>query len=445
MKNSIQKTILFFVFLLWVNVVFAQKYNPAIVVLLPDSTYHIPEIHLLVDSINKGFNNNKDRISRWNDDENTKEKSENQALIVAKFLEIKDLDVFRLVTIATSGYLLRNFSEGLSPEKILIYPIQQKTIKNLDSLQMIASIHQVRYVIGFSKVRILQEKDRMYYSIQAFLFDNESNKIILDKVYEKNNNNYLVFKENQPKLWDYAFTSEIALLGQDIYSLIVKETDNFQDNNQKENARLKYFKEKMILQHPNNEIIEIINQNKDTTGVNSIFFKSNVESWYSGFFNADKTKFFAMFLTRRYEYKLENGITTTEKIDTNTIKEYARLIDVNMVAGIFYEGKWYLDKITSDIILPIYVNGYEKQNLEDAFFYRLIRWGFFKPHNAELNPEFWETTAFQKIQTDFSEDIANTEKSIIKEKDPKWQKFHQGFIESYKKLAKRNAEFKKPF
>ena len=114
--------------------------------------------------------------------ESSKDRGDNIRIMFEKKLEyLSSTDFYSILPETMEGFLQYSLFDRFS--NLLVYAINKKSSSDLDSLSSIANEHQMQYVINFQNVNIYEKNGIIKSDIIIQLFDNISNKIVLDKKY----------------------------------------------------------------------------------------------------------------------------------------------------------------------------------------------------------------------------------------------------------------------
>jgi hypothetical protein len=280
-------------------------------------------------------------------------------------------------------FLAYVFIERLPNLMILTKDI--KSSGDIADLKKIAAKQQMQYVLNFPKMKFYKEAGISKAKISVQFYDRVTNSLLINKDFtgDWHNPGGMFTCQDSSLICTIHNALEKAL--SDVVEIVMVNSPKLQDE---ERLAEEEFDLEGKLFKPRSEVLinQYYNKDFDRAFFNKIIPSSdtgiNNNALYYGITDSTKTKFIAFYL----ESKAPQNIGYTVK-------------------GAKYKGKWYYVK--SDLI---YVQADEIAVGRKDLFNTLQQpeWGFFKKGSVEVNPEFWETNYFEKV-----EDVT---------KDPDWDK-----------------------
>ncbi|HEY2583283.1 MAG TPA: hypothetical protein VGI43_15840 [Mucilaginibacter sp.] len=317
---------------------------------------------------------------------------------------LQEIDFPKQLSLIAQQYLIYRFYEKFPNCLILLK--DEKSNGSLDNLQKIASDQHMPYVLNFSKVSLYKQNSKTYCKLQMQLYEQGSNKLLIDKEYTGDWNNP-----------GFEFTCEQGSIGCTISNALSFALPDVIFRVASNNPTIKKEKELAIKRSAfiNSTIYP---QSFDDALVRKVIPSTNsdieLNDLYHCFYNSDNTKFVAFFiktiaakdakslLTQKKDGNV-NIITTKDIHDPGYLDESPRTY-AYIVRGIQYQSKWYFDKSE--------VTYFDAANLTEGkieYLNNLQKWNFFADDSAEPANDFWEGKLFEKIKD--------------RKKDPNWEKY----------------------
>jgi hypothetical protein len=150
----------------------------------------------------------------------------------------------------------------------------------------------------------------------------------------------------------------------------------------------------------NKEVIDIITKNDRDLDISNIFYSVMNES---------KTKFVAFFTCSEIKVGFEGS--PASKMDTAKFMGVVINFCYYNVSGVYYNNRWFISKSGRDLTNCEDVELQKKETIN-----QLQYWDYFKSGSTKLNPGFWETGFFSKVQDSvaFEKRIRDCEKQVAK-------------------------------
>lgn len=386
--------------LLFTTQLFAQGFDPKILILSPAATKHDK-------SLEKELAQQEKQIKKYYteeayDPDEHKNRPENVQLIYKSESDYqKNLTFFKMTSYVSEQHLLNIFYQRF--KNVLILLKDEKSSGEKSDLKRIAEEMQMQFVVNFKSIELYKEKKSSFAKITIQLYDQETGEILLDKSYTGDSENPgFEFACEEGKI-NCCINNALAQGLNDVIKLIAAN-----------NPTLK--REKQLAGDRTDILLELYYQGKPDKALLATIIPASdkmikQESVYFTLFNDDKTKFVAFFAEpvssdgkAFMDAKNDNrkNILSNNQMDIFNGKypnTYA-----HMVSGVKYNGKWYYEKME--------VTYFDANSISDArkeYFVKIQKWDFFKENSTVQNPEFWETKIFGKVA-----DLT---------KDPDWEKY----------------------
>ena len=360
----------------YVSIIFAfsqEKYEPSIVILAPNET--VVEDFL------------KEEVKQWNNriskrasalknkpQPDLSGKAENVKIMVGKSIEMQLISDFYLTATNTlTDYLSYAFFEKFP--NCLIYPMNVKMDNDPVKLSKIAQDARVQYVVNLSKMHFYGQDKVKFAKLSICLFDSKEKKCVLEKTYigdMENRGGAFACEEGTVFC---TMNNAISAAAMDIIKIVYAKNPTIQKENALFVERSKTLIEKYYLPKTAPELPKIIEAN---------YAQPNLGAYYQGITNKGKDKFVAFFLEEKKNQDAQS-----------TYYAYTLL-------GVSQQNKWYIIKDNE--------LSFQEKNMELAkrmFFNLLQQWNFFEEGNASLNPKFWETDFFGKIEKQDEKESVN--------------------------------------
>lgn len=373
-----------------------QTYEPQILILTPNEFKFEKTFEKDIKSKNKEISKtpkNSEQTDFIKSDE-FKKKSENIKQITlseVKFTE--NLDFLKKVSFISHQYLAYRFYERFT--NLLILLSDKKSNGNLTEIKKIADTEKMQYVLNFSRIELFKRNEISFAKISVQLYDIISQDFLINSEYEGDWTNPGFEFACSDKTIDCAINNALSkALGDVIYQVA---SNSPTVKRERELAQLQfdelvtnYFSKandkdflKPIIPQPDSNIV--------------------LSDQYQILVNPTKSKFVAFFIEQvsAQDFKAMKDNKRDKNINIISSKDVKDegFLDVipqtyaYIVKGVKHNDKWYFEKSN--------VTYFEAKSLEDGkqkYFYNLAKWNFFKENTTEFNPDFWETSLFQKVK-----------------------------------------------
>jgi len=297
------------------------------------------------------------------------------------------------VSLIAFEYLSYRFYEKFNNLLILLSP--ETTGGDIKELNKIANTADMQYVLNFRKVELYKNKGIGYAKISMQLYDNVSGRLLINSDYEGDwTNPGFEFCCEEKSI----FCMINNALSKALYDVIYQVAS--------ESPTLKLERE--VALHRNEILTDYCHTNSnDTEFLKSIIHPSDsnivLKHQYQLLTDPSKTKFVAFFIE---QVESSDFKSLKDKKGDNSVNiivsDIVELDDLDnvpdtyayIVKGVKYNDKWYYEKSNATY--------FETANLEEGkeqYFFNLAGWNFFKENSTELNPDFWETNLFEKVES----------------------------------------------
>lgn len=393
------------------NIATAQQHNPAVAVLLPDISIADKSMQKMLDSLNTEVRKNTSLRKKMLHDLEILSESEKRT-IKNVLKNADDFSISRMFSFQFAMKLYEGFAEGVHQDSLLVFLFDAKTTIDIDTLKQIAEQEKVKYVVGFSEVHYRLMEGEVKIRIKAFLYDYTKGEILYHREYKNESKFEKNTEEDATTQLQFAVINVLSQFGREVFETILPTISNFKNPQDVEQEREKYLLKNIYEKEPNAEIEAILK--KEMAQINRDFggFSDYSEELYD---KKDTTIHYYQGLFDETKQKLIAFIWESPRKVSSSSEGNIQQIRFNIIAGIFHKGKWYLDVATYPDSRGYHSFNTAKYDLETAkklYISNLIIYDFFKKRSAEPNPVFWEDGFFEKVQTDFSNEIKGSEELI---------------------------------
>jgi hypothetical protein len=396
------------IFLLLFSASFGQTiYEPQILILSPSNIKYdkvfekeIADFNSLIKKNNRFAEQEKVLKSK----EFTTQPANIKKMMLDEVAYSKSLDFFKQTSSVCEQFLAYKFIEKFPGLLIELKDI--KSNGSIEELKHISKQAKLQYVLNFSGITIYKDNGIGYAKLAVQLYDFSTNSLLIDTSY--------VGDWSNP---GFEFACSDSSVSCTINNALSQALDNVIYNVAVNSPTLK---KERALSKERIETIKNIYYNKpyDKSFISAIIPAEdstiNLDNLYQMLINNDSTKFVAFFINKvtkqnfkqLSESKNDNNVNI---INDKNIRDTGYLDNIPqtyayIVKAVQYKGKWYYKKAN--------VTYFEPQDNEEGrlqFLNSLQEWNFFKNGSTAFNPEFWETSLFNKIK-----DLR---------KDPEWNKY----------------------
>ena len=316
----------------------------------------------------------------------------------------KSMDYGSQISFLSQNYLLYRFYEKFP--NLLILLDSGKSDGSLQDLHGIAARTQMQYVLNFPGVEFYKQDGENYSRIRVQLYDQISNRFIIDSIYVGNSLNQGFEFGCENGTFNCTINNALSSSLDDIIREISLNSPTLQNERKLAIERAgvlmnDYYKKAFDIY-----FISTVITPKDSN--------INLKNLYQLMVSEDQSKFVGFFLEKVQPQDF-GGISKNLRdesvniISGKSIKDSGFLNAIPqtyayVVKGVKYKNKWYYVKSNTTYFEP---DDNEEGRFE--FFNNLQDWNFFAEGSTKFNPDFWETSLFAKIQD--------------KRMDPDWDKY----------------------
>lgn len=398
-------TILFF---LTISTSFGQaNYEPQILILSPNDIKYdkafdkeIADYNILIKKNNKFAEQEKSLKSK----EFSTQPPNIKRMMKSEVAYSKKIDFVKQASFISEQFLAYRFFEKFP--NLLIELKDIKTKGSIEDFKQLSEQTNLQYVLNFPSISFYKENGVSYAKLAVQLYNYSTNSLLIDTSY--------IGDWYNP---GFEFACSDSSLSCTINNSLAQALDNVVYNIAANSPTLKKERE---LSKARLEIIRTDYYNKPLAKSfisNVISPKDsniNLSNLYQTIINEDSSKFVAFFIDKVSKQNLkqlnENKNDKNVKIIADkSIKDTGYLDNIPqtyayIVKAVKYKGKWYYEKSNATYFEPQDNEGGRLQFLNN-----LQTWNFFRESSTTFNPDFWETSLFEKIK-----DLR---------KDPDWDKY----------------------
>ena len=413
-----------------------SAYEPTILVLSPGECIADEGLEMQLDSLNKIARKQGKAQAREIEasSEETSQRDSNIIIMYKKKAELsRQMDFYNQITSFSEDYLQYRFFERFS--NLLVYGIPQKSTDNIKALDKLAKAHKMRYVLSFPQVVSKKVDGSKTSTVHFVLYDHISNQIVLQKPYSGRDVNpgfEFACKEGS---WYCTFSNALSEGLPEVIRLVAENNPTL-------------IQERQVAEVRNDVLLNSIYTRKVPKRVPSIINTSDgsidTSGYYQAVVNEDTSKFVAFFCYHS-ETNSFKDIKNKKHGSVNIITEDFTNLDKTpsmyacAVVGLKFEGEWYFD-----VKNKTYFNASSLENGKREFFLNLIRWDYFKKGEAELNPQFWSTNFFGKVESSVhknQDEIRELEVLRDQSKNSEDREIYQDMIDNYTERDLKNKPY----
>jgi hypothetical protein len=440
--NTTMNRLATLIFTLFISLAsFGQSYEPEILVLSPNELKVEKSLETEVRGINKELSNrpkNSDQADYLQSEEFKRQPENIQRITLSEIKFLETIDFSKQTSLIAQQYLSYRFYERFS--NLLILLSDKKSNGSLTDLKKIADVDKMQYVLNFSTIELFKKGGISYARLSVQLYDNVSQTFLINSEYEGDWTNPGFEFACSDKSIDCTINNALTkALGNVIHQVASNSPTIKRD---KELAQLRF--NELISNYyskPNNkEFLKSIIQQPDSNIV--------LANQYQLLVDSTKTKFVAFFI----EQISAQGFKTLKAnkrdknvniISSKDIKDAGLLNEIPqtyayIVNGVKYKDKWYYEKSN--------VTYFEAKSLEDGkqnYFGNLAKWNFFKENSTEIDPQFWETYFFERVESTVTKNSKEIEelKSQLDRSSAENKESYQEMIDKYYEMDLKNKEY----
>lgn len=384
-----------------------QTFEPQILILTPNEFKYDKTFDKDIKSKNKELSKrpkNSEQSEFVKSEEFKKQPDNIQKITLSEISFSEKLDFSKQASFIAHQYLAYRFYERFP--NLLILLSNNKSNGSSTELKKIADSDKIQYVLNFPRIELYKRNGISFAKISVQLYDNSSQTFLINSDYEGDWTNPGFEFACSDKSIDCTISNALSkALGDVIYQVASNSPTIKRD---RELAQLRF--DELVSNYYSNtndkEFLKPIIPQPDSNIV--------LKDQYQILIDTSQTKFVAFFIEQvsAQDFKAMKDNKRDKNVNiisSKDIKDEGFLDDIPqtyayIVKGVKHNEKWYYEKSN--------VTYFEAKTLEEGkqkYFYNLTKWNFFKENSTEFNPDFWETSLFNKIR-----DIRQ---------DPDWDKY----------------------
>ena len=385
-----------------------QNFEPQILILTPDETKVEKSLMKEVVQINEKLNNstsNEEQINSYLISSEFLQQPLNiQKMIKSEMEFSKSIDFFSQVSSISEQYLAYRFFERFP--NLLIMLSNQKSDNKESNLKGVINNEKLQYILNFPSIEIYKDKSIPHAKIAVQLFDRLTETTILEKIYIGDWRNPGFEFACKDSTLNCTINNALSQALDDVIRVVAKNSPTLKRERQLAYDRFNTLLEKYLTGEINTQILNDAVPKSDST--------INLSDCYQTMTDANQSKFVAFFIkpvsSQNFKQLTENKTDQNVQIITQKdIKDEGFLNEIPrtyayLVKGVEYDNKWYYEKSNVTYFQP---ESFEQGKKE--YFNNLQKWNFFQDDTTAFNPDFWETSLFEKVK-----DLKN---------DPDWDKY----------------------
>ena len=376
--------------------VHSQNYEPQILILSPNEFKYDKQFEFEIKKINDKISEHikslkKEKIEKSSEFKEQPKNIQQMTLSEAKFTE--NLEFSKQASLITFRHLTYKFYQRFNNLLVLLLDYKVKGSQN--ELKSLADKEKMQYVLNFPKIELYQKDKVSFAKVTMQLYDNITQKIIIDKEFEGDWVNHGFDFACEDKSIDCTVNNGLSQALKEVIYEIASNNPTIKREKRLAQQRFDELISKYYTKSYDKDFLKTILPQPDSNIV--------LENLYQVIINSDKTKFVGFFneqVTAQDFKKLSNNKKdkTVNIITNGDIKNEGFLDNIpqnyaHIVTGVKYKEKWYFEKSN--------VTYFEAKSVEEAkqkYFNNLQKWNIFKENSTEFNPSFWETSLFGKVR-----------------------------------------------
>lgn len=386
--------------------VFAQHYEPQILILAPNETIYDNKLEKELSQINDGLKKssaNAEQQQYIQTKEFNAQPENIRLMILSEFSFSKNKDFFRQTSHIAYQYLVHRFYERFT--NLLILLSDQKSKGELNDLNAIASKEKVQYILNFPRIELYRSDGIVHAKIRVQLYDNLTGKYPIDRDFDGDWGNPGFEFACKDKTLHCTINNALSTALAEVIQIITSDSPTLKRERQLVQQRY----DELMANHFSKPcevapLKTIIRENSDLP----------LDNIFQVLYDDQKTKFVAFSVEqvsaqdfkRLKDNKRDKNVKV---ISGKDIKDKGFLDNIPrtyafIIKGVKYNGKWYYEKD--------HVTYFEAATLDEGrrtYFNNLQKWNFFIDNTAMASPNFWETGLFEKVR-----DL---------KQDPDWKKY----------------------
>jgi hypothetical protein len=373
-----------------------QIYEPQILILTPNEFKYDKALEKDVKSKNKELekrpeNSEQTEFVKSDEFKNQPENIQRISLSEIKFTE--NLDFSKQASYIAQQYLTYRFYERFT--NLLIILSDKKSNGALVDLKQIANTEKMQYVLNFSKIELYKNGNISFAKISVQLYDNLSQNFLINTEFEGDWTNPGFEFACSEKSIDCTINNALSKALGDVIYQVASHSPTIKRERELAQQRYEELVTNYYSQPYNKDFLKPIISQTDSNIVLTDHFQIIIDP--------TKTKFVAFFIEQvsAQDFKTMKDNKRDKNVNiisSKDIKDEGFLEDIPqtyayIVKGVKHNNKWYYEKSN--------VTYFEAENVEEGkqkYFFNLAKWNFFKENSISYNPDFWETSLFEKVK-----------------------------------------------
>jgi hypothetical protein len=373
-----------------------QTFEPQILILTPNEFKYDKTFDKDIKSKNKELSKrpqNSEQTDFVKSDEFKKQPDNIQKITLSEINFSEKLDFPKQASFIAHQYLAYRFYERFPNLLILLSNI--KSDGSLIDLKKIADNDKIQYVLNFPRIELYKRDGISFAKISVQLYDNSSQTFLINSEYEGDWTNPGFEFACTDKSIDCTISNALSKALGDVIYQVASNSPTIKRDRELAQLRFDELVSKYYTNANDTEFLKPIIPQPDSNIV--------LKDQYQILIDPSQTKFVAFFIEQvsAQDFKAmkdKKRDKSVNIISSKDIKDAGFLDDIPqtyayIVKGVKHNEKWYYEKFN--------VTYFEAKTLEEGkqkYFYNLTKWNFFKENSTEFNPDFWETSLFNKIR-----------------------------------------------
>ena len=374
------------------------KYNPQILILAPYKVTYDKSLEQEIAGYNKQIDSNRKQITARITGDDLGEQPENiMQILQHEKTFIKTLDFSKQASLITEQFFLLYLVNN-TPD-FLVAVKDMKCNGDLPELKKVAEKNQFRYVINFPRIEFYKEDGSSKAKISFQLYDHDTKTVIIDKDYTGDWKNRGGMFMCQDSTLSCTINNALSNALEEVIEIFIGVTESSMDD----------YEDEMALSGKRYDVLihEYYPKPMDAALVKAAIPATDttidLKLLYHAVTDDTKTKFIAFFSTPADSVTFRAMIASgkhhnSQMVSSTGLKDvaaagYSPKTFAYTVKGVKYNGKWHYQK--SDIT---HFHALSTELARKSFYSNLQDKGFFKERTAEVNPLFWETGEFSKVE-----------------------------------------------
>lgn len=302
----------------------------------------------------------------------------------------KNLDFFKDVSSTLLKLLVDNFK--LNFRNPLITLKDTVSVGLINDLRKISKKENVQFVVNFPLIELYKYNETSYAAVTFQLFDKVTDGIVLENTFSEDWSDRNLMLPCTDKTIDCCVKNALHKITLRIREAVKLNSPNFIQERNIFKERSELLTKNYLYQPFDQHFLDTIIPISDST--------ISFNSLYQLLINNDRSKFVALFserisgkvyLSYQNSRKINGPVNVSLPVDNSDMAmgSYSYII-----SGVRYNNKWYYEK--SNIF---YTDARNDEEGKKSMLFKLTKLNFFKDNSTEVNPDFWETKLFEKVDT----------------------------------------------